>query len=223
MKKAAICVVFAFHLFLSAAFGMIIYVPGDYPTIQEGINACSRGDTVMIAPGIYGGPGNGELNTAGNAMTIMGEKGALYTIIDCTITLTGFTISQQEDSNTVIKDLTIKNAFTGITCYMTSPIIRSCIFQDFFINGIYIDGYTGEPPVTPIIENCIFEQISPDFIAWGDGVYAYRATHVTVSGCAFINCGYGLDFHAYSGLRPDFEVSNCLFRHNATNAIWTHS
>lgn len=31
----------------------IIHVPGDFPTIQEGIDACGEGDTVMVADGIY--------------------------------------------------------------------------------------------------------------------------------------------------------------------------
>jgi len=31
----------------------IINVPGDYPTIQQGIDACSAYDTIMVADGIY--------------------------------------------------------------------------------------------------------------------------------------------------------------------------
>jgi len=33
--------------------GSIIYIPDDYPTIQEGINAAANSDTVLVAPGAY--------------------------------------------------------------------------------------------------------------------------------------------------------------------------
>ena len=37
----------------SPATATIIHVPGDYVTIQEGINACVENDTVIVADGIY--------------------------------------------------------------------------------------------------------------------------------------------------------------------------
>ncbi|TET81976.1 hypothetical protein E3J38_02975, partial [candidate division TA06 bacterium] len=35
------------------AAASVLNVPSDYPTIQEAIDAASRGDTVKVGPGIY--------------------------------------------------------------------------------------------------------------------------------------------------------------------------
>jgi len=43
-------IIFALIVQLSAT---VINVPDDYLTIQLGINACSPGDTVMVAPGVF--------------------------------------------------------------------------------------------------------------------------------------------------------------------------
>jgi hypothetical protein len=37
----------------SLSWATVINVPGDYPTIQQGINAAGYGDTVLVAPGTY--------------------------------------------------------------------------------------------------------------------------------------------------------------------------
>ena len=34
------------------------YVPADYPTIQSAIDASVEGDVVIVADGVYSGPGN---------------------------------------------------------------------------------------------------------------------------------------------------------------------
>jgi hypothetical protein len=64
-----------------SASATIINIPDDYPTIQEGIDACLDGDTVMVAGGIYSGPGNREISAAGKAITVMGGEGRLFKIV----------------------------------------------------------------------------------------------------------------------------------------------
>jgi hypothetical protein len=48
------CTLFCCALLAAAAMqAQIIHVPGDYPTIQQGINAATSGDTVLVAEGTY--------------------------------------------------------------------------------------------------------------------------------------------------------------------------
>lgn len=201
----------------------IINIPDDYPTIQEGIDACLDGDTVMVAGGIYSGPGNREISTAGKAIVVMGGEGAINTIIDGEGTYVGFNIANQEQSTTVIQGFTIRNVASGIMCDHTSPTIRANIIKNFIYHGIYAAAFSEDPPISPLIEDCIITQTDGFYVGTGSGIYVYRNVEVTISGCKFSNCRYGMDFYANGDMWPVFQVIDCVIRDNSINGFWIHA
>ncbi|MCH8344480.1 MAG: hypothetical protein IH983_10885, partial [Planctomycetes bacterium] len=56
----------------------ILHVPGDYPTIQEAIDAAMDGDEVEVHPGTY----NENINLLGKAITLRSSDGPDITTID---------------------------------------------------------------------------------------------------------------------------------------------
>ena len=52
-----------------------LYVPDDYLTIQEAIDAAVNGDTVLVAPGTYAE----NIDFKGKAITVTSEQGDLNT------------------------------------------------------------------------------------------------------------------------------------------------
>ena len=60
------------------AFTKTIYIPQDYPSIQQGIDAASNGDMVSVAPGTY----VENIDFLGKAITVQSEQGPDVTVID---------------------------------------------------------------------------------------------------------------------------------------------
>ena len=133
-------------------------VPIPYATIQDGIDAASEGDTVLVAPGTYTGTGSGDrMNLHGVNMVVMSETGALDTIVDCEGSGRGFRASSGEDSTSVIRGFTFTNGVnSGILIGSgAAVIIEDCIISNNIgNNGGGIEyGYAETPGV---IRNCIF-------------------------------------------------------------------
>lgn len=223
MKTGVVFLVTGVLVCALPAAATIIHVPDDCPTIQEGIDASLNGDTVMVAPGIYNGPGNREISTAGKAIVVMSGQGAANTIIDGEGTYVGFSIADEEQSTTVIQGFTIRNVGSGIQCELSSPTIRANVIENFLYNGIYLGAVYADEPTTPVVEDCIIGQTDQNYVRIGTGIYVYRLVNPTISGCRFSSCRYGMDFNANGDMWSVFQIADCVIRDNLLYGIWIHA
>lgn len=125
-----------------------IHVPADQPTIQAAVDAAVAGDFIDIAPGVYSGPGNRDIDFHGKELVVHGQ-GHDLTTIDCGGMPAehhgGFIFHSAEDSS-LVNDLTIINAYYSlpnsdsgaITCRGGSPWIAGCILRNNHAHGVAI-------------------------------------------------------------------------------------
>jgi hypothetical protein len=114
-----------------------VRVPADQPTIQAGIDAAGPGDIVLVADGIYTGPGNRDLEFGGKSIMLSSENGPQATIIDCQGDAAephfGFRFSDRE-GGAVLRGLTVRGANhthgAAISCESSSPTIIDCVLAD---------------------------------------------------------------------------------------------
>lgn len=120
---------FAFlMLVVQFSFATVHHVPGTYSTIQAALNACSAGDTVLVAPGTYS---EHIVWPATQSILLKSESGAAVTIIDGSSTGRVIHIITGVDNTTIIDGFTIKNGYAdaggGIGLRYSSPTIKNNI------------------------------------------------------------------------------------------------
>ena len=129
-------------------------VPSGYPTIQVAINASQNGDTVLVADGVYTGPGNRNINFFGKTIIVCSENGPTHCVMDCQAEA-GIFAYQIADCDPVIEGFTIvrcsvADSDPAIWFVNASCTIRNCIFTD---NAACIYGFPG---TDANIINCTF-------------------------------------------------------------------
>jgi len=195
-----------------------LYVPDDHATIQAAIGAAANGDTIVVRPGTY----VENIDFAGKAVTVIGEKGPERTIVDGNKTDRCFIFQSGEGRNSVLEGFTITNGDAqggnggGIDCTLESgPTITNCIIAGnraaALGGGIACRGFSHAK-----ITGCTFiNNVSEGAYegSQGGGLSCFILSNAIVTDCVFINnesqWGGGLDC---SGSYP--VITNCVFRGN---------
>ncbi|MCP4581812.1 MAG: hypothetical protein GY839_09340 [candidate division Zixibacteria bacterium] len=189
----------------------IIEVPVDQPTIQQGIDASSDGDTVLIQTGTYVENINfdGHNIVLGSLFLTTGDTSYIsQTIIDGDSSESVVKFENDENATTIISGFTIQNGYSenggGINIsYPSSPILKHLIVKDNqAINGGGIYGFIQ-------VENCVISHNSAEFGGGCHGIY-----DGSISDCAIEYNGASQDGGGVFATN-DLTLSNCIINGNS--------
>jgi predicted outer membrane repeat protein len=194
---------------------------GDYLTIQEGIDAVSDGDTVLVSPGTYTGPGNRRLDFGGTNLVLKGIAGPDSTILDCEQQDRGFFLHNGENAGAVIEGVTVTNGTGddghqsggGLLCFGgASPTVRNVVLS---YNEAPSGGGLASMLSSPTLMNVTFLDNTADLA--GGGIYCGGCT-ITLSHVTFARNtaprGGGMSCKDQSSPR----IENATFARNGANS-----
>jgi len=201
MKK---CLLLLAGLWIAAgslSLATIIHVPGDYPTIQEGLNVANPGDTVLVAPGIYYENvlmAEG-VNLIGSGMenTII-DGGGLSDVVSClTINnylIEGFTVQNSQQGGSTPGNVGV---FLNPRSSVGTKTVRYChvrhnghgvqVWNDFggvtyvehnIICGNIYDGFDPYLGTTHLTNNSIVDNGRDGYHDWAGGGVVYIKNNI---------------------------------------------
>ena len=183
-------------------------VPSEYATIDDGIVAAEVGDTVLVAPGVYSGPGNRSLSFYGKDIVLVSENGAAETVIDVQANsnqpMRGLLIDGGESPAAVVDGFTIINGFMSTQPDFAPP-------QD--LHDLSGGGFKVNLESSPTIRNMIVRNCHSEFTGGGVSIELQSAptiTGVLIEGCTAGIQGGGISVE--SGSSPVIEA--CVFTGN---------
>ena len=205
---------------VTPAMSVVIHVPSDQPTIQEGVNAAGKGDTVLVAAGTYSGELNRDIDFGGINTVLLAPYGPKSTIIDCLDSTRAFHLHSGEDTTSVIDGFTIYNGRSegpggGFLCDGASPAIRDCIFEgNWSAKG---GGAFACIASAPVFVDCIFFGNSSESGFPGEGG-AFRCSDgasPSFRGCEFRANSSDVGAALACTGASTCHIMRCLFRGNA--------
>jgi hypothetical protein len=203
----------SFLMAVGIATATIIHVPGQYPTIQAGVNAAHQGDTVLVAPGTYTenvqlSEGVNLFGSGWDTTTIDGGGladvvSALYvnnTIID------GFTIQNSQQGGSSPGNIGV---FFNPHSNVGSKILRNCRIRH---NGQGVQIWNDFGGVAYIEHNLICQNLY-------NGFYPYLGTVYLTNNTIVSNGQDG--YNDWSG-GGSVNIRNNIFANNGRYGIFKH-
>jgi len=142
----------------------ILQVPRQHLSIQSALDAAQSGDTVLVAPGIYEGPANRNLDFRGKALSVIARAGPSATVLDCGGRGRGFRFRSGEDASCLVRGFTIKDGRAlgfgaagkggGIYCAGSSPRVEDCVILS--CEAQFGGGLGAEWDARPLLAGCVF-------------------------------------------------------------------
>lgn len=196
---------------------------GDFPTIQEAIDAAVDGDVIELADGVFTGAGNREIDFGGRAITVRSQSGDPEAcVIDCRLQGRGFIFRSGEGSDSIVMGITIswghpesisewpEDSGGAVLCLNgTSPTLRNCSFTE---GGASNEGgavfCTG---ASPQLYDCRFEDNGARL---GGGMSCHNSSP-TLERCVFLLCGANLHGGAVAvHSSSTVAMTDCTFSDN---------
>jgi len=209
-----------------------------YDAIQEGINAASGGDTVLVLNGLYKGFGNNNFFFNGKIVTVRGKNGPDHCVIDLENNNSLAVLDRGEGLATRIDGFHVIHMRIGlplfpvIQCFGSSPTIANCKFTG---PGIAVGCYNNSQAVVtnctmiglssaiqcqtsrPVVSNClIYGGSTGVFVLAGNGM----TNCLGASSPKIINCtisGATTGVQAIQGAIPSIE--NTIVWGNSSSQI----
>jgi hypothetical protein len=204
-----------------------LHVPGEYPTIQAGIDAANDGDIVELGYGTFSGEGNRDIDFKGKAITVRSFGGNPDLCwINCEGSVDephrGFRFHSGETSSSRLEGITIANGYAAgftdagrggaVVCDHASPRIRKCVFRNNHADGG--GGAIGLYYCEGDIRECSFVENSTD--RGGGAVYS-AGSETDLIRCEFTgntSAIYGGAVYYFHG--GSLDASHCRFIGNTS-------
>lgn len=144
-----------------------LWVPDEQPTIQAAVDATVAGDTILVRPGTYAGPGNHSIDFQGQDRVLIGVGGAELTVIDCLGAEYGFYLHSGESLASLVRGFTLQGASeAGIKCTHAAVTLDSLKFV--------VTRYTAIETAYDSLRVHEVEMMTPSG-AWGFGIDPYQS------------------------------------------------